>query len=135
MSTITDYFKNYVLDAVLGDGKAAGIPATMYFGLLSTEPSASGSGTEVSSIGTGYARVAVPNDNTRWSNAAGSLKRNAAPIQFPTATSTWGNLGWYGIWDAPSGGNLLIWGALLTPVTVNAGDSPYFNINQLAITA
>jgi hypothetical protein len=42
----------------------------------------------------------------------------------PCVTTRWGGgIGWCGIWDASSGGNLLIYGGLSATVTVEVGDS------------
>ena len=42
--------------------------------------------------------------------------------EFPTATANYGQVGWVGVFDASSSGNLLAWAALTTAKTIETGD-------------
>jgi hypothetical protein len=91
-------------------------PTTWYVGLFTSDPTDTGvAGTEVS--GSGYARTAATfsvTDNTA-SNTAG--------IEFPAASGgAWGTVGWIGIMDASSGGNMIIHAALTTAKAIADGD-------------
>lgn len=150
MSAMTDIMENKLIDwffraqaiGITGASAAAGTgPTTLYVALFTATPSDTGGGTEVS--GGSYARVAVTSALTAWagtqaaastvasSGTSGTTSNNAA-ITFPSPTANWGSITSIGIFDATSGGNLLIWGALTTGKTVNNGDAaPSFAISAL----
>lgn len=129
----TNYFENLVLDAILGTSKGTAIPATVYVGLFTTAPDDGGAGTEVSVTGTGYARVAVTNDDDNWPAAENGTKVNGTKIQFPLAVTTWGDITHFGIFDAATDGNLLVYGEVATPTTPDVGNAPFFAAFSLAV--
>lgn len=131
MGSASTVYENYILDAILGDGAAASMPATVYVGLYTAEPSDGGGGTEV--LGSGYARVAVTNDTTNWPAATSGEKRNGTKITFPQATGAWGDVNWFGLFDASTGGNLIIWGNLQNTSSPTAGDTPFFSVGGLVV--
>jgi len=135
MGSATNYFENVVLDSILGANKSSLSPATVYISLFTAAPSDGGSGTEVVSTGTGYARVAVTNNGTNWPSAVSAVKSNGAKIQFPTATASWGTVTHFAIHDASTSGNMLLYGELLSPISPIAGNAPYFEVSSLNITA
>lgn len=129
---LTNAMKAAVLDALYGKQTLA-MPDTLYIGLSTTAPNPDGTGfTEPS--GGGYARVAFPNDLTRWYPATQdnpSIKANALPILFPEATAGWGTVTHWGIFDAETGGALLDWAQLTTSFDVVAGQQPQFREGDL----
>ena len=134
MGSATSYFENVILDAMLGDNAGANMPATVYVALFTSTPDDGGGGTEVSTSGTGYARVAVTNNSTNWPAATGGIKSNGTTITFPTATDSWGQVSYVAVYDAATAGNMLLWGetsATLSPVT---GNTPYFSPGGCAFT-
>ncbi|MFT4175012.1 MAG: hypothetical protein QM627_00005 [Luteolibacter sp.] len=128
MGGFSDYLENKIADHVFGGGDYTR-PATIYVALYTSTPTDSGGGTELS--GGGYARAAVTNNSTNWPTASSGLKRNGAAITFPTASTSWGTIVAFGIFDAASGGNLLAWGALDVAKAVGGGDTPSFGVNAL----
>jgi hypothetical protein len=131
MAAISNYLENKLIDQIFR-GQAYTFPANLYFGLLTAAPSDTGGGTEVS--GGSYARVEVAASmaNFAGTQAAGSTTAssgtsgttsNNGNITFPAPTGSWGVVSYMGVYDASSGGNLLCYGALTTPKTVNSGDS------------
>jgi hypothetical protein len=103
-------------------------PAALYAGLYTTMPSDGEAGTggvEVS--GGSYARVlfsfnAPSNGNTS----------NAAQIDYPTPTADWGDVVGFGVWDAISGGNLLLISTpFATAKTIQVGDPVSFAAGAL----
>ena len=130
----TNYFENKVLDAILGSARGSGIPATVYVGLYTAEPDEGGAGPEVPSAGTGYARVAVPNTDDSWPNANGGTKVCATNIQFPLVVASWGSLTHFGIFDASTAGNLLVFGEIVSPTDPDVGNAPFFAPFTLAVT-
>lgn len=127
----SDYLENKVLDHLLGRTTYTA-PATVYVALYTTAPSDAGGGTEVS--GGGYARKAVTNDATNWPAASGGSKSNGTAIVFDEASSDWGTVEAFGIFDAASGGNLLYWGAVTPSKTVNNGQTARFPAGSLVIS-
>lgn len=144
MAAITDYLENKIVDWLMR-GQAFTPPATLYVGLFTAAPSDAGGGTEVS--GGAYARVAVTSGLTAWagtqgaattvasSGTSGTTSNNAA-ITFPAPTANWGSITHFGIFDAATAGNLLLWSALTTAKTVNNGDAaPSFAAGALTFQA
>lgn len=124
----TDYLENKVLDAVLNNTSL--VVATPYVALFTATPSDSGGGTEVT--GGSYARAV---STTSWPAASGGSCANDVAIAFPTATANWGTVSQFAIMDASTAGNMLYWGDLTTPRTINNGDpTPTFAIGALVIT-
>jgi hypothetical protein len=110
-------------------------PTVLGVALFTVTPSDSGGGTEVS--GGSYARVDRPPLDANWTAASGTdgATDNAAAITFPTPTANWGTIVAFGIFDATSGGNLLVWGPITPNKTVNNGDpAPSFAIGALDVT-
>jgi hypothetical protein len=129
----SDYLENKMLDHVFGGGDYAR-PATVYVALFTADPSDAGGGTEVSAVGTAYARVAVTNNATNWPAAESGSKANGTAIEFPEATDDWGTCTAFGIFDAETEGNLLCWGELTVDKAASAGDTLKFAIGDLVIT-
>lgn len=141
MAAMTDFLENKLIDwlfrgqaiGITGASAAAGTgPTSLYVGLLTAAPSDTGGGTEVS--GGSYARVAVSSSTTNWagtqaaastavSSGTSGTTSNNGTITFPAPTANWGSITHFGIYDATSGGNLLIHGALSIAKTVNNGDA------------
>lgn len=141
MAAMSDFLENKLID-FLFRGQALGItgasagagtgPTTLYFGLFTANPTDTGGGTEVT--GGSYARVAVTSSMANWagtqaaastvasSGTSGTTSNNAA-ITFPAPTANWGTITGLAIFDASTGGNMLLWSALTTNKTVNNGDA------------
>jgi hypothetical protein len=128
MSALSDYLENEIADHILGGGDYTR-PATVYAALFTSGPTDAGGGTEVS--GSGYARVAITNNLTNWPAASGGTKANGTAISFPSASGSWGTVTHFAIFDATSGGNMLLHGALSASKTVGSGDTPSFGVGDL----
>lgn len=140
MAAKTNYLENKLIDQIFR-GQAFSFPATLYIALFTSTPSDTGGGTEVS--GGSYARVGLACSLTNWagtqsagstvaSNGTGGTTSNNVAITFPTPTAAWGSITHFAIFDALSAGNMLFWGALNTPKTVNNGDpAPVFSAGAL----
>lgn len=136
MGSKSDYLEKALLDEVLGGTNYAAV-ATTHIGLFTVTPSDTGGGTEVT--GGSYARVAKTNNATNWPNASGSgaggsSKSNGTAVTFPQASADWGTVVAFGIYDDPTAGNLLYWGAVSPSKTVQNGDTPSFAIGALTVT-
>lgn len=128
MAAMSDFMETKVLEHFL-DGTSFTSPASVYVALFNTDPTDDGSGTEVT--GGAYARVQMTGG---WT-VSGDNATNTAAITFPTATDgTWGVATHFGIFDASSGGNLLIHGSLTESKDVGDGDTFEFVIGNLSVT-
>ena len=116
MAEMSDYLEVKLLNLTL-NGTAFTAVNNPYVSLHTADPTDAGTGTEVS--GGSYARTA-----SSFATASGTsgLVATDADITFPTATGTWGVVGWIGLWDASTGGNMLYHTALDATKTVDAGD-------------
>ena len=131
---LTNYGAQKLIGYLFGSN-AYSVPATLYVGLYTATPSNLGGGTEVSAAG--YARVAVTNSGGNWNGATNtfpSIVSNTGIIAFPSATADWGTVGFFGIFDSASGGNLIWWGTLSTAVDIPSGDVYEFTAGNLQFT-
>jgi len=129
MSAASDYLENKVLDHFLGTASTSA-PATVYLALFTTDPTDAGSGTEVSTSGTAYARQSIA-----FSSASSGSTSNSADVEFSQATgSGFGTVTHFGIYDASTAGNLLFHGALTSSKTIDAGDVFKIASGNLSIT-
>jgi hypothetical protein len=152
MAAMTDFLENKLIDFLfrgqaLGiNGSTAGIatgPTNLYVGLLTAPPTDSAAGTEVT--GGNYARVTEPCTLANWAGtqaaastvastgSSGTTSNNTA-ITFPAPTAAWGVVVGLGLYDAATGGNLLIYSPLAANKTVNSGDpAPSFAAAALTV--
>lgn len=108
MAGATDYSARKFLDWIVGKTSLPAAAAS-HVALFTAVGSDDGTGfTELS--GGGYARAATVGAD--W-NAAGasapSTTSNANAIIFPTASGAWSNIIAFGLYDASTSGNLIIW--------------------------
>lgn len=146
MSAMSDYLENKLIDHIFR-ARSFTAPTQLWVGLFTSASSDASPGTEVSTSGTNYAR-ATPgvNSDTAWkatqggtpaaaSNGTGGATSNPAALTFNTPSASWGNITHFGVFDAASGGNMLMHGALTASKTVNNGDpGPSFAIDALSFT-
>ena len=121
MAEMSDYLEVALLNATL-NGVAFTAVNNPYVSLHTADPTdsgtgAGGGGTEVT--GGSYARAA---SSFETASGTSGLVETDADITFPTATGTWGAVGWIGLWDAASSGNMLYHTALDTSKTIDSGD-------------
>jgi hypothetical protein len=107
------------------------ISGTLYLGVCTADPSPSDGTTytEVSSVGTAYARRPI----TFNAASAGSIV-NTAAITFAKATADWGMASYWIISDSLTGGNVLFYGPVNNPMSVLANEQFEIDVNQLNIS-
>ena len=134
MAGLTNYLEDKIMNHVFGSTTFTK-PTNWYVGLLTASPSDSSEGTEVT--GGSYARQICAFTIT-GSGVAQAV--NTSAITFPTATADWGIVGWIGIYDAASSGELVAYQNLqksdfstTTTKTVNDGDIFKFNASTIKI--
>lgn len=102
-------------------------PTTVYLAAFSVAPSDAGGGVEVS--GGSYTRQTVA-----FGAPSGNQVANSAEVVFPIATDDWGTLVYFGIYDAPVGGNLLYTTPFAAPRTIENGDQLRIPVGQLVVS-
>ena len=125
---MSNYLENALINVTLR-ATTYTAPATVYVSLWTSDPTDAGSGTEVSTSGTSYARTAVT-----FAAPSNGVTTNSADVTFPTATASWGTVGWIGINDALTTGNLLYHTPLDTSKTIDSGDIFKISTGNLSVT-
>lgn len=130
MSAASDYLEDAVLDHVLGNTPYTQ-PLNLYLGLFTADtgletntPSA-----EVSAGGTAYVRKTIT-----FNTASGGTSDNAATVTFDAATANWGTVTDVAVMDAETGGNVLFYGSVTTPKTIETGDTFQVSAGNLSIS-
>jgi hypothetical protein len=126
MAEISNFLENALINATLRNTTYTSV-ATVYVSLWTSDPTDAGSGTEVS--GGSYARTAVT-----FAAPSNGVTTNSADVTFPTCTSSWGVVGWIGINDASTAGNLLYHTPLDTSKTIDSGDIFKISTGNLSVT-
>ena len=123
---MSNFLEDALINATLRNTTYTSV-ATVYVSLWTSDPTDAGSGTEVS--GNSYARTAVT-----FGAPSNGASTNSADVTFPTATGSWGVVGWIGINDASTAGNLLYHTALDTSKTIDSGDIFKISTGNLSVT-
>jgi hypothetical protein len=142
MAQMTNYTENALADFFFRDAGFSK-PTQLYVGLFTSAPSDAGGGTEVSTIGTGYARQQLNPSNANWEGTHGSNTgnssgtngqvRNSVALVFPDPLVDWGTVTHFAIFD--QAGNMLFYGQFNVAKVVQAGDQgPVIAINAMTIT-
>jgi hypothetical protein len=126
MAEMSNFLENALINATLRATTYTSV-ATVYVSLWTSDPTDAGSGTEVS--GGSYARTAVT-----FGAPSNGVTTNSADVTFPTATASWGTVGWIGINDAATSGNLLYHSPLDTAKTIDSGDIFKISTGNLSVT-
>jgi hypothetical protein len=126
MSEMSNYLENALINVTLR-ATAYTAPTTVYLALYTTDPTDADTGTEVS--GGSYVRQSII-----FSAPSNGVTTNSADITFPTATANWGNVGWIGIRDSLTTGNLLYHSPLDISKTISSGDIFKISAGNLSVT-
>lgn len=126
MSEISNYLENALINGTLR-ATTFTAPAAVYVSLHTADPTDAGTGTEVS--GGSYARQAAT-----FGAPSNGASTTTADITYPQATASYGTVGWIGIWDAVSSGNLLYHTPLNTSKTIDTGDIFKITSGSLTVT-
>lgn len=113
--SFSNYLETEILDHVFANN-AYTAPSTLYLALHTASPAEDGSGAEVSTTGTAYARQTVA------FTVSGNTATTSAAVEFATATANFGTVTHVGVWDASTAGNLIAYAALTSSKTIETGD-------------
>lgn len=123
---MSNYLENAFINASLRATNFTA-PTTIYVSLHTADPTDAGTGTEVS--GGSYVRKAVT-----FAAPSNGVSASNADVTFDQATASWGTIGWIGIWDAVSTGNMLYHTALTTSKAIDTGDIFKIASGSLTVT-
>jgi hypothetical protein len=126
MAEMSTYLEDALINATLRNTTYTS-PAAVYVGLYTSDPTDANTGTEVS--GGSYARTSVT-----FASPSNGVTTNSAAVEFPQATGNWGTVGWIGILDAATSGNLLYHTALDTSKVIETGDIFKISTGNLSVT-
>ena len=132
----TNYGQNLVLDVLWGKDQV--MPDTLYLAQIVTLPTDTSTGsTIVEPSDANYARQTIDNSaaGSFWNAAASQLKTNAQGLTWAAAATDWEAVPYYGICDAASGGNLLLYGDHSDPFIILAGQYTFLLAGQLSQVA
>jgi hypothetical protein len=121
---LTNYLESKLIDHFLGTTTYTK-PTAVYVGLFTVTPGEAGGGTEVT--GGSYARQVAT-----FNAASSGSTTNSANIDYtgmPAATTVA-----IGIFDAITSGNMLLYGALTTNKTTDAGDTLRIATGSLTVS-
>jgi len=135
MSAASDYLENELLDHALATGSFTA-PTDVYVGLFTSADSTGATaanleaGTLTNEVsGNGYSR-----QSATFGAASGGSASNSANITFTASGGNWGTITHVAVHDLSSAGNVLFYGALTTPKTIEDGDSFQIATSNLTIS-
>ena len=126
MAEMSTYLENALINGTLR-ATSYTAPTTVYVGLYTSDPTDANTGTEVT--GGSYARTSVT-----FGAPSDGVSLNSAAVEFPQATGSWGTVGWIGLLDASTSGNLLYHTPLDISKTIASGDIFKIAIGSLSVT-
>ncbi len=126
MAEMSNYLENGLLNAVLRATSYTS-PATVYVGLYTSDPGEGNTGTECS--GGSYARKSAT-----FNAPSNGVCTNSAAVEFDQATASWGTVGYVGLLDAITSGNLLFYTDLTTSKVIENGDIFKIAAGSLSVT-
>lgn len=133
----TGYLKLLYQNIALANiGDAGGLqpsaaPGNFYASLYLSDPTDADTGTEATY--TNYARIAVVRSAGGFT-VTGDAVTNAAVITFPTSGGVTNTITHIAIRTALAAGDIVHYGALVTPIVVNTDDIPKFEIGNFTVT-
>lgn len=126
MSCFSSYSSKKILDHIYANGRAITYvpPATLYLGLLRDDNGlANNTPAEQDEVqGGAYARKALDGVINYFRPANGFEALLHADVDWATATVDWGTVNHAAVFDAATGGNVLLWSPLTTAKLIETND-------------
>jgi len=126
--SFTNHTEDLVLKWLLTTGTATR-PTEWHVGLFTDNPGETGAGTEIT--GNNYSRKTA---SFTVSGTAPTEATNGSAIEFDTASGSWGTITHIGLFDAATGGNMLVYAELTASKTIGSGDVFRIPAGDLDIT-
>ena len=136
MSAASDYLENKIIESVFR-GATFTLPSKLYISLHTANPADAG-GNEVT-IGTwpSYARQDAAKggaNSNGWLAASNGLTKNALQLIYPVFNGgTNLTVTHFAVYDAVTGGNMLVYGALTSSRTIQTGDVFVIDVQKLSV--
>lgn len=125
--SFSDYLEDAVIDHILKTTTYTQA-TNLFVALFTAAPTDTGGGTEVT--GGSYARVV----NNSWDAASGGTADNTSTVTFAAATSNWGTVVAFALFDASAAGNMLLWADLTANKSITTGDTAVFSAGDIDVT-
>ena len=131
---VTNYGSQLFLKSFFG--KSTTIPNTLWIALVTDEePSVGSTGSDiVEPLTDDYVRSQYPNSKSNWTVTGTETISNSNAIEFPIATSDWGEARYFAVCDKKTGGNVIAYGDLLNGVEVFDSDQVIIAIGGISFT-
>lgn len=134
MSDLTDYAEEQFMQWAFHGSDMDNAPSTLYIALHDADPGETPDGTNEIDA-SDYDRESVTADDTEWDQGTdgdATTMENANEISFGTATSDWGTVSHFSIWDGDADSDNAIWyGNLDSSKTVEENDEIRFQAGDL----
>jgi hypothetical protein len=133
MSAASNYLENKVLDHVL-TATAYSQPSGRHLALFKNTSGNAAANLEAGTLtdeisGGSYARQSVT-----FAAASNGTSATNATVTFPAASANWGTVTHVAVMDAATSGNVLFWGAVTTPKTIESGDTFQVTSGNLTVS-
>ena len=134
MSALSDHMEQQLINCTLRGGTYTG--SAVYVALHQADPTDEGlTNTEVTD--SGYARqvahTATPSDG--FTSPVNGVTTNTKIVQYPAIIDATIIVTHWALWDAPTGGNLVLHEAMTNPKTLDATDVMSFPVGSISVTA
>lgn len=134
---IFDHASNKVLGLIAGRQASINFGTIIYIGLSTTAPVKDGTNI-TEPVGNGYARVVLgkygESLSLKMADPAAGAVTNEDTIFFPKATGAWGVITHVVIFDALTGGNPVVGGALVSTISPTANQVPIIEAGNIDIS-
>jgi hypothetical protein len=133
MSAASNYLENKVLDHVLtATGYTA--PSTRYLALFNNTSGSAAANLEAGTLSDEVSGGSYARQEVTFSAASGGASATSATVTFPAASGNWGSVTHVAVMDASTSGNVLFYGAVTTPKTIESGDTFQVSGGNLTIS-
>lgn len=138
----SNYLANKILDHIFQRTDDIDLGVGVWLALSTADPTADGSGMAEPS-GDNYSRVLIgyygQSLTYKMDAASAGVTTNGDAIQFPevydgSSTGDWGTITHYAMFDAETGGNMLMFGALSASINAVDGKVPLVRAGDLDVT-
>jgi hypothetical protein len=125
----TQYARNKIQDFMFG-GVTFSAVGTYYLGMSLTPISSSGSNC-TEPVGSGYARVAIPNTKSYFTYSSSGCLVNSGSIAFPISSGSWGTIVDLALFDASTSGSVWVYTTAPSPIVVQTNTTVSFSASGL----
>lgn len=104
---------------------------TVYLALFLSDPGPDATGTEVN--GGAYTRKPITFGSPSITGGK-QTTANSGAVSFPVATNSWGDVAYWAVYSASSGGNMIAYGAFSRSKSVDVNDTVTIPAGELVVT-